>query len=258
MNHPFHGGKDLPVRISQFYFSMGAGKGYNSAVECHLDVVEVISSSLIIPKPNGWLFWERTPGEYEGMDQVRPWNRNDIRNSALSTNKEAIRENSWKRLLIPRRLRGKRRNPPEEGSRLIKLVGEGNSYQGDDSVVVRRDVQPTLGLRTRPRLLGRPQSGIFSAMGESLTEQSAGASAAVIQRMQALSGMIGRKASVGGFLVRVKSRAQLLDRAVENTKVEYGRGRGNFRWSGEMRRDRKEHQRRKHSAGPTLTLRDES
>ena len=28
------------------------GKGYNSAVECHLDVVEVISSSLIIPKPN--------------------------------------------------------------------------------------------------------------------------------------------------------------------------------------------------------------
>ena len=40
------------LRISQFYFSMGAGKGYNSAVECHLDVVEVISSSLIIPKPN--------------------------------------------------------------------------------------------------------------------------------------------------------------------------------------------------------------
>lgn len=43
----------LCLRISQFYFSMGAGKGYNSAVECHLDVVEVISSSLIIPKPNG-------------------------------------------------------------------------------------------------------------------------------------------------------------------------------------------------------------
>ena len=42
----------LCLRISQFYFLMGAGKGYNSAVECHLDVVEVISSSLIIPKPN--------------------------------------------------------------------------------------------------------------------------------------------------------------------------------------------------------------
>ncbi|CAN6476516.1 unnamed protein product [Victoria cruziana] len=46
--------------------------------------------------------------------------------------------------------------------------------------------------------------------------------------------------------------------AVETTKLECGRGRGNFRWSGEMHRDRKEHQRRKHSAGPTLTLRDES
>ncbi|GJR20415.1 ycf1 protein [Tanacetum coccineum] len=76
--------------ISQFYFSMGAGKGYNSAVECHLDVVEVNQFEPDYPKPNGWLFWERTPGEYEGMDQVRPWNRNDIRNSALSTNKEAI------------------------------------------------------------------------------------------------------------------------------------------------------------------------
>ena len=42
----------LCLRISQFYFLVGAGKGYNSAVECHLDVVEVISSSLIIPKPN--------------------------------------------------------------------------------------------------------------------------------------------------------------------------------------------------------------
>lgn len=42
----------LCLRISQFYFLMGAGKGYNSAVECHLDVVEVISSSLIIPKNN--------------------------------------------------------------------------------------------------------------------------------------------------------------------------------------------------------------
>ena len=27
------------LRISHFYFSMGAGKGYNSVVECHLDVV---------------------------------------------------------------------------------------------------------------------------------------------------------------------------------------------------------------------------
>ena len=33
-------------------FWMEMEKGYNSAVECHLDMVEVISSSLIIPKPN--------------------------------------------------------------------------------------------------------------------------------------------------------------------------------------------------------------
>jgi hypothetical protein len=31
---------------------MKVGKGYKSAVECHLDMVEVISASLIIPKPN--------------------------------------------------------------------------------------------------------------------------------------------------------------------------------------------------------------
>jgi hypothetical protein len=31
---------------------MKVGKGYNSAVECHLDMVEVISLILIIPKPN--------------------------------------------------------------------------------------------------------------------------------------------------------------------------------------------------------------
>ncbi|KAD4385165.1 hypothetical protein E3N88_25333 [Mikania micrantha] len=77
--------------ISQFYFSMGTGKGYNSAVECHLDVVEVISSSLIIPKPNGWLyFWERTPGEYEAHGYKLGLGMKDNSESALSTNKEAI------------------------------------------------------------------------------------------------------------------------------------------------------------------------
>ncbi|KAM1029929.1 hypothetical protein ACFX2C_033884 [Malus domestica] len=42
------------------------------------------------------------------------------------------------------------------------------------------------------------------------------------------------------------------------TKLVYGRGRGNFWWSGEMFRDRKEHQWQKRYVGPTLTLRDES
>lgn len=44
----------LCLSISELYVSMGrAGKGYNSAGECHLDVVKVISSSLIIPRSNG-------------------------------------------------------------------------------------------------------------------------------------------------------------------------------------------------------------
>ncbi|GJR42046.1 hypothetical protein Tco_1310149 [Tanacetum coccineum] len=64
--------------------------------------------------------------------------------------------------------------------------------------------------------------------------------------------------SSGEFPNGRKPDAAMPRGAVETTKLEYGRGRGNFRWSGEMRRDRKEHQRRKHSAGPTLTLRDES
>lgn len=97
---------------------MGAReKGYNSAVEYHLDVVEVISSSLIIPKPNvsfyilmpwsnenwewirgswdwreggGLYFWERTPDEYEahGYKLCRGMKENS--ESALSTSKEAI------------------------------------------------------------------------------------------------------------------------------------------------------------------------
>ena len=82
--------------------------------------------------------------------------------------------------------------------------------------------------------------------------------AAVIQRMQALSGIIGRKASVGGLVsLLLKTRAQPWT-AVETARLECGRGRGNSQCSGEMRRYREEHQWRKHSAGPQLTLRDES
>ncbi|GJR86600.1 hypothetical protein Tco_0210611 [Tanacetum coccineum] len=148
----------LCLRISQFYFSMGAGKGYNSAVECHLDVVEVISSSLIIPKPNGWLyFWERTPGEYEAHGYKLGLGMKDNSESALSTNKEAI---------------------------------------------------TTLGLRHGPDSYGRQQWGIFRNGRKPDGAMPRGA--AVIQRMQALSGMIGRKASVGGFLSPPSNpRAQL-------------------------------------------------
>ena len=41
-----------------------------------------------------------------------------------------------------------------------------------------------------------------------------------------------------------------LEIAVETYRLEYGRGRGNFRSNGEICRYRKEGQRRKHSAGP--------
>ncbi|GJT07227.1 hypothetical protein Tco_0841689 [Tanacetum coccineum] len=138
--------------------SFGNGKGYNSAVECHLDVVEVISSSLIIPKPNGWLyFWERTPGEYEAHGYKLGLGMKDNSESALSTNKEAI---------------------------------------------------TTLGLRHGPDSYGRQQWGIFRNGRKPDGAMPRGA--AVIQRMQALSGMIGRKASVGGFLSPPSNpRAQL-------------------------------------------------
>lgn len=61
----------------------------------------------------------------------------------------------------------------------------------------------------------------------------------VIQRMQVSSGMIGRKGSVGDFLS--PSSNPNPRQVVKTTKVEYGKGRGNFRWSGEIHRDRKEH-----------------
>lgn len=46
--------------------------------------------------------------------------------------------------------------------------------------------------------------------------------------------------------------------AVETVKLEYGIGRGNSQCSGGMRRYWEEHQWRKRSARPLLTLRDES
>jgi hypothetical protein len=47
-------------------------------------------------------------------------------------------------------------------------------------------------------------------------------------------------------------------RAEETDLLEFGRGRGNSRCSGEMRRYLEEHQWRRRSTGPKLTLRDES
>ena len=47
-------------------------------------------------------------------------------------------------------------------------------------------------------------------------------------------------------------------KAAETVKLEYGRGRGNSRCSGEMHRYREEHLKRRHPARPILTLRGES
>jgi hypothetical protein len=49
-----------------------------------------------------------------------------------------------------------------------------------------------------------------------------------------------------------------LGTAFETALLEYGRGKWNFRCSGEMRRYRKEHQWRKRLPGPILTLMCES
>jgi hypothetical protein len=46
--------------------------------------------------------------------------------------------------------------------------------------------------------------------------------------------------------------------AFETVSLEYGRGYGNSRCSGEMRRYLEEHQWRKRVTGPKLTLMDES
>jgi hypothetical protein len=82
--------------------------------------------------------------------------------------------------------------------------------------------------------------------------------AAVIHRVQALSGFIGRKELVGGTVgQKLKRRAQPCV-AFETAELEYGRGRRNSTCSGEMRRYVEEHQWRRQSSGPLLTLRSES
>jgi hypothetical protein len=59
--------------------------------------------------------------------------------------------------------------------------------------------------------------------------------ATIRQRMQALSGMIGRKASVGGFSSLLSNPRAQPGQAVETNKLEYGRGKGNFRYGGAMK-----------------------
>ena len=72
--------------------------------------------------------------------------------------------------------------------------------------------------------------------------------AAVIRRWQALSGIIGRKARVGGFKSDVKAHGSTVE-VMETGKLECRRGKWNSMCSGEMRRDMEEHQWRRRLSG---------
>ncbi len=75
--------------------------------------------------------------------------------------------------------------------------------------------------------------------------------AAVIRRWQALSGIIGRKARVGGFLsLTPKLTAATVEGHWKLEKLECRRGKWNSMCSGEMRRDMEEHQWRRRLSGP--------
>ena len=82
--------------------------------------------------------------------------------------------------------------------------------------------------------------------------------AAVIRRGQALSGFIGRKARVGGLLGRELNPGAQPPPAPDTGRLESGRGRGNSKCSGGMRRYLEEHRWRRRPSGPRLTLRRES
>ena len=71
--------------------------------------------------------------------------------------------------------------------------------------------------------------------------------AAVIRRWQALSGIIGRKARVGGFKSDVKAHGSTVEGhwKLENLSAE----EWNSMCSGEMRRDMEEHQWRRRLSG---------
>ena len=82
--------------------------------------------------------------------------------------------------------------------------------------------------------------------------------AAVRQRVQALSGIIGRKKSVGGLLSLKLNGSAQPSSALDTGRLECVRGYWNSRCSGGIRRYREELRRRRRVTGAQLTLRDES
>ena len=162
----------------------------------------------------------------------------------------------------------------------------GNGPPCPQRVAGLRGRSATLGLRHGPDSYGRQQWGIC-AMGATLTQrrrvrdevirdvnrfqrgrtmtvlaEEAPANyvpaAAVIRRGRALSGIIGRKARVGGPSSGTSNPRAQPPVGFRTGRLEFGRGRWNSRCSGGMRRYREEHRWRRQPAGPPLTLRRES
>ena len=83
--------------------------------------------------------------------------------------------------------------------------------------------------------------------------------AAVIRRVQALSGVTGRKELRRWFIKRVvKSDGSTVQAIIRTGKLENGRGNWNFLCRSGIRRYKKEHQWRRQVTGLFLTLRHES
>ena len=83
--------------------------------------------------------------------------------------------------------------------------------------------------------------------------------AAVIRRVQALSGVTGRKELRRRHDKRiVKAGGSTTQIATRTVKLENGRGNWNFLCRSEIRRYKKEHQWRRQVTGLFLTLRHES
>ena len=82
--------------------------------------------------------------------------------------------------------------------------------------------------------------------------------AAVIQTVQVLLGLTGRKGCVGCFVSKMLNVQAQPVIASYTANLEYKRGSRNFWSSGEMHRSQKEHQRRRQAPRLLLTLRHES
>ena len=78
--------------------------------------------------------------------------------------------------------------------------------------------------------------------------------AAVKQGIQALSGITGRKAYAGGFNIFLYKKNYIFVFSKKVIKLEFVRGKRSFLRSSEMRRYKKEDQKRRHFTGAVLTL----